>query len=218
MCLHHFTTADRRPGCREWFLVADTAFALASAWPSEGCTGSAEAIAAATAAAQNSPSPTSNSQGADSAVIIDPAASTPSPPGDPAPPIALPPSGRTSTRRRRRTADATGAAPPAVDHGLGPGRALSPSARRANTPPRVPRPRSPLAVVTAHLFLPPRLPRPLPSRPATTAPSLWKVPLYDPPVYIPSATTVDWDALGDDAELQLENSAVRYSHAGYARE
>ena len=149
VCLHHFTTADRRPGCREWFLVADTAFALASAWPSEGCTGSAEAIAAATAAAQNSPSPTSNSQGADSAVIIDPAASTPSPPGDPAPPIALPPSGRTSTRRRRRTADATGAAPPAVDHGLGPGRALSPSARRANTPPRVPRPRSPLAVVTA---------------------------------------------------------------------
>ena len=48
---------------------------------------------------------------------------------------------RISTRTRRRAATAASPAPPAVDYGFGPGGAPRPSARRANTPPRVPRPR-----------------------------------------------------------------------------
>ena len=54
---------------------------------------------------------------------------------------AKPSSDRISTRTRRRTATATGNAPPAVDYGFGPGGAHRPPARRAKTPPRVPRPR-----------------------------------------------------------------------------
>ena len=69
--------------------------------------------------------------------------------GDPAPSTALPPSGRISTRTRRRTAAATGTALPAADYGFGPGGVPRPFERRANSPPRVPRPRRPLVVVTA---------------------------------------------------------------------
>ena len=64
-------------------------------------------------------------------------------------PNAWRPSGRISTRARLRTATATVTAPPAVDSGSGPGGAPRLSARRANTPPRVRRPRPPLAVVAA---------------------------------------------------------------------
>ena len=38
-----------------------------------------------------------------------------------------------------------------------------------------------------------------------------------PPSDVPSATTVDLDALGAAAELQFRDSTVRYSHADWAR-
>ena len=93
------TTVDCRPGRGFCFPAPDTAFASFFAMPSEGGTSSAEAPATATAVAQHAPSPTNTSQGADSAAMIDPVASAPSLPGHPAPPIALPPSGRISTRK-----------------------------------------------------------------------------------------------------------------------
>ena len=117
--------------------------------PSGGDQGSAEASAAATVIARSTLLPTSTLQGEDSAVISDPAASAPSPPGNPAPLDVLPPLGRISTRTRRRTAAAAGTAPPVVDYGFGPGGAPGPSVRRAITPPRVPRPRPPASVAMA---------------------------------------------------------------------
>ena len=78
----------------------------------------------------------------------------------------MPPSGRISTRTRRRTAAAAGAAPPAVDYGFGPGGARRPSARRVSIPPRVPRSPSPLAVVTVPApAASPALTVPIPSGP-----------------------------------------------------
>ena len=71
-----------------------------------------------------------------SAAVTDPAACIPSPPGDRAPPTALPLSGLISTRARRRAAAVTCVAPPAVYYGFGRGGAPRPSARRGNTPPR----------------------------------------------------------------------------------
>ena len=128
-----------------FFPAADTAFAPVFAVPSECGTGPAEAPAAATTVAQHAPSPLRTSQGADPAAIIDSTASTPSPPGHPAPRTALPPSSRISTRTRRITATVAIVESPAVDYVLGPGGASRPSARHAYTPPRVPRPRPPLA-------------------------------------------------------------------------
>ena len=142
------TTDDCRPGRGKLFPAADTAFALVFAIPSRGAAGSAEAPAAATSFAEHASPTSSTLPGADSAGITDPAASAPSPQGDPPTPTALPPSGRISARTRRRTAAASGAEPPAVDYGFGPGGAPRPSTRRATTPPRVPRPRPPLAVAT----------------------------------------------------------------------
>ena len=143
------TTDDCRPGRGENLPAADTAFASVFAVLPGGGTGSAEAPAAATSVAQHAPPTSSTPQGADSAEITDPAASAPSPQGDPAPPTALPPSGRISTRTRRRTAAAAGAEPPAADYGFGPAVAPRPSARRTITSPQVPRSRPPLAVATA---------------------------------------------------------------------
>ena len=58
---------------------------------------------------------------------------------------------RISTQTRRCTATAADTALPGVDYGFGPGGAPQPSARRANPPPRVPRPRPdpPTAATTA---------------------------------------------------------------------
>ena len=114
------TVDDCRPGRGEHFSAADTAFASVFAVPSGGGTGSAEAPAAATSVAQHALPTSSISQGADFAEITDPAASASSPQGYPAPPTALPSSGRISTWARRRTAAAAGAEPPAADYGFGP--------------------------------------------------------------------------------------------------
>ena len=186
--------------------------------PSEGGTGSAEAPAAAAAVAQHSPSPTSTSQGADSAAITTPSASSPSPPGDPAPPTALPPSGRVSTRTRRRTAAAAGVTPRAVDYGLGSGGALG-HPHGVLTPPRVPRPQQPLAAVTAPApadSSAPTVPIPSGRDHAELVGTLFlRLP---PPPNVPSATTADLDALGTAGELLFGDSAACYSHADWARE
>ena len=63
--------------------------------------------------------------------------------------VALPSSGRISTRTRGRTAVVVGTAPPAVEYGFGPGGAPRPPVRRVNTPPRAPRPGPPPVVVAA---------------------------------------------------------------------
>ena len=181
--------------------------------------GSVEAPAAAMTVAQHAPSPSSTSRGADSAAITDLAASTPSPSGDPAPPTALPPSGRISTRTRRRTAAAAGAEPSAVDYGYGPGGAPRPSARRITTPPRVLRPRPPLAVATAPAPAVSSAPTvPIPSGRDLAEPVGAHILRLSPSSDVPSATTADLDALGDAVESQVGDSAARYSHADWARE
>ena len=114
------TTDGYRPDRGELVPAADTAFASVFAVPFGGATGSAEAPAAATSVVQHAPPTSSTPQGADYVEITDPAAPAPLRQGDPAPPTALPPSGRISTRTRRRTAAATGAEPPAVDYASGP--------------------------------------------------------------------------------------------------
>ena len=136
-------TVDRCSGRGRFLPGADTAFASVFAVPTEVGTGSAETPAAATTVAQPTPfSRSSTQQGTDSVVTTGPIASTPVSPGSSAPPTAKPPSDRISTRTHRHTATAAGNAPPAVDYGFGPGGARRPAARRANTPPRVPRPRA----------------------------------------------------------------------------
>ena len=133
---------------------------------------------AVTAVAQHAPSRPSTSQGADSTAIMDLATSAPSTLGNAAPPTASLHSGRISTRTRRRTAAATGTAPPAVDYGFGPCGVPRPSARRVHTPPRVTRPRRSLTVVT----FPARAASPVstyPFRPTATAPSLWELLFKD---------------------------------------
>ena len=79
------TTADRRPRHRAILPTTNTAFVLVFAVPFEVGKGSAETHAAVTTVAQHAPPPTSTSQGEGSAVIIDPAESVPSLPGNPAP-------------------------------------------------------------------------------------------------------------------------------------
>ena len=109
--------------------------------------------------------------------------------------------------------------PPAVDYGFGPGGAPRPSARRANTPPRVPRPRpGPPTAAT----------------PAPAASSLPTVPIpfdrdraepvgtpllrHTPPLGDTPPAPAKLDALGDAAKLQFADSVARYSHADWERQ
>ena len=78
--------------------------------------------------------------------------------------MARPPSGRISTRARRRTVAAADAAQPAVDYGFGPGRVPRTSSSQvdpAPRAPRVPRPRLPLAAAPSAS----RAPTPVPTVP-----------------------------------------------------
>ena len=167
----------RRSLPRPWagLPAADSDFASVFTVPTEVGTGSAEAPAAATAVAQPTPSrrPT---QGVDSVETTGPTASAPASPGSPAPPTVKPSSDRISTRTRRRTATAAGATPPALDYGFGPGGAPRPSARRANTPSRVPRPRT--GSTTAVTPDPAASPVPTVPIPTATAQSLWELLCY----------------------------------------
>ena len=143
-------TVDCCPDRGRALPVADNDFASVFAVPTEVGTGFAEAPAATKTVAQPTPS-RSSTQGTDSVETTGPTASVPASPGSPAPQSVKPSSDRISTRTRRCTATADGIALPAIDYGFGPGGAHRPSARRATTPPRVPRPRPapPSAVSTA---------------------------------------------------------------------
>ena len=120
---------------------------------------------------------TSPAQGADAVEITGPTTSAHASPGSPMPPTVKTSWDRISTRTRRRTATAASATPPAVDYGFGPGGAPRPFARRANTPPRVHRPR-PGPPNAATLLLPHRRSRWCQYRPTATAQSLWKLLSY----------------------------------------
>ena len=95
-------TVDCRPGLFFFSPTANPAFASVFVVPSGGDQCSAEALATATIVVDRAPLPTSTLQGEDSATTTDPAASAPSPPGNPAPLNVWPPSGRISTRTRRQ--------------------------------------------------------------------------------------------------------------------
>ena len=206
------TNDDCHPGHGEKFTAACTVFVSVFVVPSGGGTGSAEAPAASTSVAPHAPSTSNTSQRPDSAEITDPARSAPSPRGDPAPPTALTPSGRTWTRRR--TAAASGTEPPAGDYGFGPGGAPRPSARRTITPSRVLRPRPPLAVATAPApAASPSLTVPIPSgrdRPEPVGTPIVRLP---PSPDVASATPANLDALGDAAESEFGESTALYPHA-----
>ena len=146
--------------------------------------------------------------------------SAPVSPGSPAPPTAKPSTGRISTRTRRRTATAAGNAPPlsTTTDGFGPGGAPRPSARRGNTPPRVPRPRpAPLTAATPAPATSPVPSVPIPSDRDRADPV--GIPLLTLP-HSPGDTTAPTklDALGNAAEFQLAYSVARYSNADWERE
>ena len=206
---------NRCPGRGRTLSAADSDFASVFAVPTEVGTGSAEAPTAATTVAQPTPS-RSSTQGTDSVDGTGPIAFTSASPGSTAPQTAKLSSDRISTRTRRRTATAPGIAPPAVDYGFGPGGAPPPSARRANTPPRVLRPRpAPPATTTPAPAASPVPTVQIPSdydraKPVGT-PLLWLAPPHgDTPT-----TPTKLDALGDDAELQFVDSVARYSHVDW---
>ena len=102
-------TAEGRPGR---FCLPLTLFASSFVVLTKGSTGPAEALAAATTAAQPNPLPRSYTQEMDSTAITGPIVSTFASLGTPAPPSGTPPSEHISTRTRGRTATATGNAPP----------------------------------------------------------------------------------------------------------
>ena len=104
-------TVDRCLGRGRALPAADNGFVSVFAVPTEVGTGSAEAPAATTSVAQptTSRSPT---HGTDSFETTGPTASAPASPGSSAPPTVKPSSDHVSTRTRRCTATAAGAAHP----------------------------------------------------------------------------------------------------------
>ena len=142
------------------------------------------------------------------------------PPRAPTPPfeasVALPPTGRISTRTRRGTAAAAGAAPPAVDYGFGPGRVPRTSPSRVDPSPRAPRPRLPLTAAPTT----PRVPTPVPTVPIPSdrdrseplGALLLELSILSES---PSAPKAGLDALGAAAEINSGDSAARYLHAGW---
>ena len=139
-----------------------------------------------------------------------PTASTHASPGSPAAPTVKPSSDRIFTRTRQRTT-AAGAAPPAVDYGCGPGGAPRPSARRANTPPRFPRPRPgpPTAATPAPAAS--SVPTvPIPSDRVGAEPVGTPLLRLTPPLGDTPPAPANLDALGDAAKLQFDDSVARF--------
>ena len=123
------------------------------------------------------------------------------------------------TRTRPGTATAAGAALPAVDYGFGPGGAPRPSARRANNPPRIPRPRPgpPTAATPAPTTS--SVPTvPIPSDRVGAEPVGTPLLRLTPPLGDTPPAPAKLDALGDAAKLQFADSIARYSHADWERQ
>ena len=168
--------------------------------------------------AQPTPFSRSSTQGTDSVQTTGPTVPAPVSPGFPAPPTVKPSSDHISIRTRRRTSTAAGNAPPAVDYGFGFGWAPRPYARRAITPPRVPRPRP--APSTAAIA-PAASPVPtvsIPSDRNRTEPVETPLLRLPPPPGDTPTTPTKLDALGDAIELQFADSVSRYWHADWERE
>ena len=130
-----------------------------------------------------------------------------------------PSSDRISTRTRRRTATAAGTAPPAVDYDFGPGGAPRPSARRANTPPRIPwpRPGPPTAATPAPTAS--SVPTvPIPSDRVGAEPVRTPLLRLTPPLGDTPPAPAKLDALGDTAILQFADSVARFSHADWEQQ
>ena len=143
-------------------------------------------------------------------VLAVPSGATPpeSPPPAPMPPseapVAPPPTSRISTRTRKRTAAAAGAAQTAVDYGFGPGRVPRTSSSRVDPPPRVLRLQSPLAAAPSASQAPTPVPTvPIPSDRDRAEPL--GAPLLGPstPSESPSTPTADLDTLGAAAEINF---------------
>ena len=198
--------------------AADHHFASVLAVPTVASEESAKAPAATTSVAQPTPS-RSSVQGTDPVNPTGPTAPVSTSPGAPAPQTMTPFSDRISTRTRKRSATATGKAPPAVDYGFGPGGALRPSSRRVATPPRARRPRpAPPAAATPTLADPLARTVPLPSDHDHAEPmGTLLLRLTPSPGDTPTALTRS-DALDDAAELRFADSVARYSHADWKRE
>ena len=114
-----------------------------------------------------------------------------------------------TTRARRRTAAATGAAPPAVNNDFGPGGPPRPSARHAVTPPRSSRPRPRAPVVWAPAPAASSVPTvPIPSDRDRAEPLGTPLLRLLPPTDAPPVTATDLDALGAAVEFQLGDSAA----------
>ena len=113
---------------------------------------------------QTALSPRSPAQGTDSAVTADPAALASIPPGTPPPSspsatnVTLTPSGCISTRTRRRTVTAAGAAQPAVNYCSEPGVVSRSSTPHIDTQQHALFPRSRSAVATGPLRAPSSVP------------------------------------------------------------
>ena len=109
--------------------------------------------------------------------------------------------------------------PPAVDYGFGPGGAPRPSARRANTPPRVPRPRPgpPTAAIPAPAAS--SVPTvPVPSDRDRAEPVGTPFLRLTPTLGDTPPAPAKLDALGDATKLQFADSVARYSHAEWERQ
>ena len=211
-------TVDCCPDRGRALPVADNDFASVFAVPTEVGTGFAEAPAATKTVAQPTPS-RSSTQGTDSVETTGPTASVPASPGSPAPQSVKPSSDRISTRTRRCTATADGIALPAIDYGFGPGGAHRPSARRATTPPRVPRPRpAPSTAATPAPAASPVPTVPIPSDRDRAEPVGTPLLRLTPPLGETTPAPAKLDALGDAAEMQFTDSVARYSHADWERE
>ena len=126
---------------------------------------------------------------------------------------------RISTRTRRRTATAAGAAPPAVDDDFGPGGAPRPSARRANHPSRVSRPRPGPTTAATPAPAASSVPTvPIPSDRDRAEPVGTPVPRLTPHLGDTPPKPANLDALGDAVKLQFADSVARYSHADWERQ
>ena len=126
---------------------------------------------------------------------------------------------RISTRTRRRTATEAGAAPPAVGYSVVLGGTPRLSARRENTPPRVPRPRPGPLTATTPAPAASSVPRvPIPSDRDRVEPVGTLMLRLTPPRGDTPPAPAKLEALGDVAKLHFDYAVARYSHADWDRE
>ena len=170
---------------------------------------------------QSATSAPSSAQGADPAVIADPAVFASSRPGLRAislllgTPEVLPSSSRISTRARRETAAADGAVQSAVDSGLGPRKGISFTFLSSRCPTAC----SALATSLCRRHHPTSVPTaPDPSDRDRVDPLSDRCSGLPVPSRPPYALTTDWNALGASVEFHFGAFAARFLPAHWERE